>query len=369
MHIGSSLSLSCHLHVHGHPCGLFTLILPFYFLLYLPPLFLFLNYLKSVVNLHNSCNESMDCTDEFSLSTVGGGPGVCGIKGVLGPECKTCDRTQISSSQQVSGEVDTRFELFMALKSRAPEHCKNKKNVASCSLEFDELECENGGKRNWCEEAIVVGHGPVVDTLAQHWSPLNREMQHECADTSENEHSLSWAGHVAMLDYKEICAKALRCRGLQWWRWRQLHWKKWRRTKGLVRTQNDSKSSVGRTWCRHRSPSLPETQKALRNQSKCPRVGSNLLKIVHVGDSFAKFPKSHVLVQPMRVRNRETPDAFTDPSASDVLVENSLLEAWSGADWGWWRRLAPIGVEWWSRPRKMTIERESERVREVSTLF
>ena len=48
---------------------LFTLILPFYFLLYLPLLFLFLRYLKCVVNLHNSCNESMDSTDEFSLST------------------------------------------------------------------------------------------------------------------------------------------------------------------------------------------------------------------------------------------------------------------------------------------------------------
>ena len=68
MHFGSSLRLSCHLHVHGHPCVLFTLILPFYFLLYLPPLFLFLNYLKFVVNLHNSRNESMDSTDEFSLS-------------------------------------------------------------------------------------------------------------------------------------------------------------------------------------------------------------------------------------------------------------------------------------------------------------
>ena len=69
MHLGSSLSFSCHFHVHGHPCGLFTLILPFYFLLHLPHLFLFLNYLKSVVNLHNSCNESMDSTDEVSLST------------------------------------------------------------------------------------------------------------------------------------------------------------------------------------------------------------------------------------------------------------------------------------------------------------
>ena len=78
MHLGSSLSLSCH-HPHGHPrvWGLFTLILPFYFLLYLPPLFLFLNYLKSVVNLHNSCNESMDSTHDFSLSTISTLPG-CG---------------------------------------------------------------------------------------------------------------------------------------------------------------------------------------------------------------------------------------------------------------------------------------------------
>ena len=66
MHFGSSLG-----HLHGHPCvcGLFDLILPFYFLLYFPLLFLFLNYMKSVVNLHNSCIESVDSTDEFYFST------------------------------------------------------------------------------------------------------------------------------------------------------------------------------------------------------------------------------------------------------------------------------------------------------------
>ena len=72
LHCGSSsksLRHSPHPHVHGHPCGLFSLILPFYFLLNLPPLFLFVKNLKSVVNLHNSCNESMDSTYEFSLST------------------------------------------------------------------------------------------------------------------------------------------------------------------------------------------------------------------------------------------------------------------------------------------------------------
>ena len=44
---------------------------PPFLLLALPSApFFFLNYLKSVVNLHNSCNESMDSTDEFSLSTL-----------------------------------------------------------------------------------------------------------------------------------------------------------------------------------------------------------------------------------------------------------------------------------------------------------
>ena len=42
---------------------------PFYFLLYLPLLFLVLNYMKSMVNLHNSCNEGVDASDELLLST------------------------------------------------------------------------------------------------------------------------------------------------------------------------------------------------------------------------------------------------------------------------------------------------------------
>ena len=60
-----------HIIPHGHPrvCDLFALILPFYFLLYFPSLFLFLNYMKSVVNLHNSANESMDASDDHLLST------------------------------------------------------------------------------------------------------------------------------------------------------------------------------------------------------------------------------------------------------------------------------------------------------------
>ena len=45
---------------------------------------------------------------------------------------------------------------------------------------------------------------------------------------------LSWAGHVARMDHKEICAKALRCRSLQWWIWRELHWKEVEKDKWSV---------------------------------------------------------------------------------------------------------------------------------------
>ena len=71
-HRGSSLSLSYHLHGHPCVCGLFTLILPFYYLLYLPLLFLFLKYMKFMINLHNSCNEGVDASDDLLLSTVSG---------------------------------------------------------------------------------------------------------------------------------------------------------------------------------------------------------------------------------------------------------------------------------------------------------
>ena len=72
MHCGSNLKClrhSPHLHVHCHLCVLFTLILPFYFLHFLTSLIFFLQFLKFVVNLHTPPNESMDSTDEFSLST------------------------------------------------------------------------------------------------------------------------------------------------------------------------------------------------------------------------------------------------------------------------------------------------------------
>ena len=53
-----------------------------------------------------------------------------------------------------------------------------------------ELECESGGKRDWCEAPSLDGHGPVVRTLAQGWTPLDREVQHFCADCHQRPSTL-----------------------------------------------------------------------------------------------------------------------------------------------------------------------------------
>ena len=60
--------------------------------------------------------------------------------------------------------------------------------------------------------------GPVVETVAQNRTSRDREMQHELI-TAIRERVLGWAEHVARMDYGQSCARALRCRGLQWWRW------------------------------------------------------------------------------------------------------------------------------------------------------
>ena len=194
---------------------------------------------------------------------------------MFGRKCKIRDCTQNSSNQQVSGEVETRFEVLMPPKNVASEHCRNH-NVAGFSLEFErvddsqgtkrhncELECENGGKRDWSEEATVDGSGPVVETLARDRSPLDPEVQHERSDC----HRRTNTQLGRPCDYKEICAKTLRCRGLQWWRWRQLHWKEVEKDK----------------W----SGPHPERFKIYRRWiCGISLNGSNLLKIVAVGDSL-----------------------------------------------------------------------------------
>ena len=50
---------------------------------------------------------------------------LCVIDGVSGRECKTCDRTQNRSSQQLSGEMETCVEFSIAPQIVAAEHCKD----------------------------------------------------------------------------------------------------------------------------------------------------------------------------------------------------------------------------------------------------
>ena len=87
-----------------------------------------------------------------------------------------------------------------------------------------ELECENGRERDWSEEATVDGNGPMVEALAQDWSSLDREVQHERADCHPRTSArLGWSRcHIGLLGNLRECFEMSE---IQWWRWRQLHWK------------------------------------------------------------------------------------------------------------------------------------------------
>ena len=112
-----------------------------------------------------------------------------------GWKCAARDCAQICSSKQTFGEVETCSEFFTAPKESALEHCEID-NVAGSSLELErvddctkaqrdkhyEKECENDSERDRSEESPVDGIGPVVETLALDWSPLDREVQHERSD-------------------------------------------------------------------------------------------------------------------------------------------------------------------------------------------
>ena len=123
---------------------------------------------------------------------VGGSSRVYGIDGVFRWECKTCNRAQNSSSQQMPCKMETCVEFSLAPQIATFEHRKNY-DVAGFSMELEclddgqgterqncELERENGGKCCWSEKTAWNGDGTVVETLAQDWSSLDREMQYEC---------------------------------------------------------------------------------------------------------------------------------------------------------------------------------------------
>ena len=123
----------------------------------------------------------------------------------VGRECKTCDRTQNSSSQQMPCKMETCVEFLMAPQIVAVEHRKDY-DVAGFPLELEclddgqgterqncELERENGGECCWSEKTARNGAGTVVETLAQDWSSMDREMQYECAGGHQRSYAqLGW---------------------------------------------------------------------------------------------------------------------------------------------------------------------------------
>ena len=126
--------------------------------------------------------------------------------------------------------------------------------------------------------------------------------------TAVRERMLNWGGHVARMDHKEICAKALRCRGLQWWRWRQLHWKEVEKDKWSGPHPQRFKSTGGMTWLLGKCPNSLEMQTFCRNLFRTTRVGCILLETVEAGNSFRNVERalkrwSRVPRGPMCVRH------------------------------------------------------------------
>ena len=96
------------------------------------------------------------------------------------------------------------FEFVTASKTVAPEHCKVY-NVAGFSLE-----CENGGKRDWRA-------GTVVETLAQDWSQMDRETQHE-RGVGHQRTSTQLGRSCGQNGLQRNLCEALRCRTRTWCR-------------------------------------------------------------------------------------------------------------------------------------------------------
>ena len=138
----------------------------------------------------------------------------------------------------MSGEVEANSEFFVGPQVVATKLCKDlrcgRPFLLSSSV-WTTVKAQRDKIASWSARVVanVIGvkrppwmgiessGGDYGTELAIDWI----EKGNTNVLTAIREIMLSWAGHVARMDHKEICAKALRCRGLQWWRWRQLHWK------------------------------------------------------------------------------------------------------------------------------------------------
>ena len=155
---------------------------------------------------------------------VGGGPGICGSKVCLGGNARCAIPHRTAQANKCLAKWRTVLRSSWLPRVLRLDIVKTTVwqafHWSASGRQNCELECENGGKRDWCEEAAAG-----MDRRWRLWystGPLDRKVQRECSGMPSGDRVLSWAGHVARMDYSETCAKALRCRGFQWWRWRQV---------------------------------------------------------------------------------------------------------------------------------------------------
>ena len=173
-------------------------------------------------------------------------------------------------------------EIFMAPQIVALEHCKDY-NVAGFLLEFKclddgqgqkrqhyKLEYEDGGERNWREEAAVDGIGPVVEILAKNWSSVDREMQYECADCYQRTYAqLGWSccqngpqrNLCEIPDMPRSSIVEMETASLERSGERQMIWP-------TPTTVQNLQVAGGRTWSLEKCPNSLEMQTVYRNLSK-----------------------------------------------------------------------------------------------------
>ena len=147
----------------------------------------------------------------------------------------------------------------MAPQTVAVEHRKDY-DVAGFPLELEcldddqgterqncELERENGGKCYWSEKAARNGAGTVVETLAQNWSSMDREMQYERTGGHQKSYAqLGWTCGKAGLQ-RYLCEGSEMSRpSMVAMETAQLE-RGGERQNGLAHTHNGSKSTGGRT--------------------------------------------------------------------------------------------------------------------------
>ena len=146
-----------------------------------------------------------------------------------------------------------KWRPVLSPKKVAPKHCQNH-HVAGFSLEVEPVDDGERDKiSTWSVRMVanVIGlKKPPWMEMDQRWRLWHRTGMNVL--TAIRERVLSWAGHVARMDCSEICAKALTCRGLQWWRWRQLHRKQvekdkmgWSAPKTVQHFQTGGHGAVG----------------------------------------------------------------------------------------------------------------------------